>query len=52
MTLSMTAYRIALTSFVFCMVALLLMLAPWINYLLGPELSIYDLGSPQLRAVV
>lgn len=46
------AYRIAVLSFVFCMVALLSMLAPWLHYYWGPEVSIYDVGAPQLRVFV
>ena len=44
------AYRFTLVAFVFCLVALVLMLLPWLNFLLGSEVSVYDLGAPQLRA--
>ncbi len=48
----MTLYRTAVLAFVFCMVALLLMLAPWAHYYLGPEVSVYDVGAPHLRVMV
>lgn len=44
-----TVWRLALTSFLFCIVTLCVILALWVGYLAGPEVSVYDLGSPQLR---
>jgi hypothetical protein len=43
------AYRFALIAFVVALVALVALLVPWLSFVLGPEVSIYDLGSPQLR---
>lgn len=47
----MAPYRFAIASFVFCLVGLVLMLAPWLHYVWGPEISFYDLGAPQLRVL-
>lgn len=46
------AYRFAFVAFVFCILALAGMLAVWVHYLLGPSISLYDLGAPHLRAFV
>lgn len=45
-------WRLAVLSFVFCVVAMVGLLVPWIHYVLGPEVSIYDLGAPQLRVAI
>jgi hypothetical protein len=46
------AYRFAFTAFVLCLLALGALLVVWLHYLWGPALSVYDVGSPQLRAFV
>lgn len=33
-----------------CVAFFAVVLAPWVHFLLGPSVSIYDLGAPQLRA--
>lgn len=48
----MMLYRFSLCAYGLCLLALILMLAPWVHYYLGPEMSIYDIGSPQLRAAI
>lgn len=47
----MASYRFAVAGFVLCLIALALLLGVWAAYYLGPELSVFDLGSPQLRAL-
>lgn len=46
------AWRICLFCVLFSVVALVVMLAPWLHYYLGPEVSFYDVGAPQLRAMI
>lgn len=46
------AWRVAPFGFVFCLVALVALLVPWLHFVFGPEVSIFDLGAPQLRAAV
>lgn len=43
------AYRFALIAFVIALVALVALLVPWLHFVWGPEISIYDWGAPQLR---
>lgn len=46
------AYRFAVSGFVVCLLALAGLLAVWVAYLVGPEVSVFDLGSPQIRVFV
>ena len=48
----LTVWRFTATTFVLCVLALSFLLALWLRYELGAEVSPYDLGSPQLRAFV
>lgn len=50
--LSVTAYRFALSTFALTMGVLVVLLLLWAQYYLGPEVSIYDVGAPHLRAMV
>lgn len=43
-------YRFALVAFFLCVAVLSALLVPWLGYLFGPELSVYDVGAPQLRS--
>lgn len=46
------AWRVALFGLVFALVCLVALLVPWLHFVFGPEVSIYDIGAPQLRVSV
>jgi hypothetical protein len=43
-------WRISVGAFLLCVGFLVGLLIVWLPYLLGSGVSVYDLGSPQLRA--
>ena len=45
-------WRFAAGGLAVAVVFLAVLLALWVAYLLGPEMSRYDIGSPQIRVFV